>query len=61
MRSHNNLAFFYELLEDSNRLKDLEDFLNEMGIECKLILQKLPDGQRELYFGHEKLVPFYLV
>ena len=50
---------FYELLEDSNRLKDLEDFLNEMGIECKLILQRLPDGQRELYFGHEKLVPFY--
>lgn len=50
---------FYELLEDSNRLKDLEDFLNDMGIECKLTLQKLPDGQRELYFQHEKLVPFY--
>ena len=50
---------FYELLEDSNRLKDLEYFLNEMGIACKLILQKLPDGQRELYFEHEKLVPFY--
>ena len=50
---------FYELLEDSNRLKDLEYFLNEMGIECKLILQKLLDGQRELYFEHEKLVPFY--
>lgn len=50
---------FYELMEDSNRLKDLEDFLNEMGIECKLILQKLPDGKRELYFEHEKLVPFY--
>ncbi len=50
---------FYELLEDSNRLKDLEYFLNDMGIECKLTLQKLPDGQRELYFQHEKLVPFY--
>ena len=50
---------FYELLEDSNRLKDLEDFLNEMGVECKLVLKKLPDGQRELYFGHERLVPFY--
>lgn len=50
---------FYELLEDSNRLKDLECFLNDMGIECKLILKKLPDGQRELYFRHEKLVPFY--
>ncbi len=50
---------FYESLEDSNRLIDLQDFLNEMGIECKLILKKLPDGQRELYFWHEKLVPFY--
>lgn len=50
---------FFELLEDSDRLKDLEDFLNEMGIECRLVLQKLPDGQRELYFKHEKLVPFY--
>lgn len=49
---------FYELLEDTERLKDLEAFLNEMGIECKLVLKKLPDGQRELYFEHEKLVPF---
>lgn len=50
---------FYDWLEDSNKLKDLEDFLNEMGIECKLILQKLPDGRRALYFEHERLVPFY--
>ncbi len=49
---------FYELLEDKERLKDLEAFLNEMGIECRLVLKKLPDGQRELYFEHEKLVPF---
>ena len=50
---------FYESLENPERLKDLEDFLNVMGIECKLILKILPDGQRELYFAHEKLVPFY--
>lgn len=50
---------FYESLENPERLKDLEDFLNAMGIECKLILEKLPDGQKELYFDHEKLVPFY--
>lgn len=50
---------FYESLENPTRLQDLEDFLNAMGIECKLILKKLPDGQRELYFSHEKLVPFY--
>lgn len=37
----------------------METFLNEMGVECKLILKKLPDGQRELYFLHDKLVPFY--
>jgi hypothetical protein len=50
---------FYESLENPERLKDLEDFLNAMGIECKLVLEKLPDGQKELYFAHEKLVPFY--
>jgi hypothetical protein len=50
---------FYESLERPERIKDLEDFLNAMGIECKLVLKKLPDGQKELYFAHEKLVPFY--
>lgn len=50
---------FFELLDHHNRLKDLEDFLNEMGIECKLMLKKLPDGNKELYFLHERLVPFY--
>ncbi len=50
---------FYEALDMHDKLHDLEDFLNAMGIVCKLKLEKLPDGQRELYFAHEKLVPFY--
>lgn len=50
---------FYESLENKEKLKDFEDFLNAMGIECKLVLRKLPDGQFELYFAHEQLVPFY--
>lgn len=50
---------FYESLEKPECLKDFEDFLNAMGIECKLILKKLPDGQKELYFVHEQLVPFH--
>lgn len=50
---------FYEYLENETSLKELEYFLNEMGIECKLVLKKLPDGKKELYFRHEKLVPFY--
>ena len=57
MRQTNNA--FYESLENPERLKDFEDFLNAMGIECQLVLKKLPDGQSELYFAHEKLVPFY--
>jgi len=50
---------FYDSLENPEHLKDFEDFLNAMGIECKLVLKKIPDGQRELYFSHEQLVPFY--
>ena len=50
---------FFESLEEPEELKELEDFINAMGIACKLELRKLPDGQRELYFVHEKLVPFF--
>lgn len=50
---------FYESMKDPARLKDLETFLNAMGIECKLLLKMLPDGRGELYFAHEKVVPFY--
>ena len=61
MMSHTRKTndIFYESLENTKKLQDLEDFLNSMGIECRLVLKKLPDGQRELYFAHEKLVPFY--
>ena len=50
---------FYESLEKPGSLEDLQFFLNDMGITCKLALKKLPDGQRELYFAHEKLIPFF--
>lgn len=50
---------FYESLENEGKLKDFEEFLNAMGIECRLVLRKLPDGQLKLYFAHEQLVPFY--
>ena len=50
---------FLERLEDAAELSDFEEFLNMMGIKCKLILKELPDGQRELYFEHGRLLPFY--
>lgn len=59
IRSRRTNDVFYESLEDPARLKDLEDFLNEMGIECRLVLEKLPDGRKELYFLHDQLIPFY--
>lgn len=52
-------SFFYELLEKRALLTDLEEFLNVMGIECSLALKELPDGQKELYFVHKQMVPFY--
>ena len=42
---------FLENLKNPVYLHNFEDFLNLMGIECKLVLQELPDGQVELYFG----------
>lgn len=50
---------FFEKIEERKGLQEIEQFFNEMGIECQLILRKLPDGQRELYFYHERLVPFF--
>lgn len=58
-RMHRVGDFFLGSLDNPKTTKDLEDFLNAMGVDCKLIVKKLPDGQNELYFAHEKLVPFY--
>lgn len=50
---------FFDTLANKEALKDFEDFLNIMGIDCRLIIKKLPDGQYQLYFKHDKLVPFF--
>ena len=48
-----------DLLSMEDNLEDFERFLNVMGIECKLKLETLPEGEKELYFVHNKLVPFW--
>lgn len=50
---------FYDSLADTDALKDFEDFLNIMGIECKLVIKELPEGEHQLYFKHNKLVTFF--
>lgn len=57
-RSRKFYDTFFDVLDEKDNLKDFEDFLNIMGIECSLVMKHLPDGQKELYFQHEKLVPF---
>ena len=49
---------FFDSLDNEKKLQDFEDFLNIMGIECRLVIKRLPDGQRQLYFRHHRLVPF---
>lgn len=41
---------FYEALEEPDRLKDLEDFLNGMGIICKLVLKKTAGWTKRIVF-----------
>lgn len=50
---------FIDLLEDPKELSGFETFLNAMGIEGKLVCEKTPDGRTQLYFKHEKLIPFF--
>lgn len=50
---------FLEMLYKDERIKDLEDFLNAMGVICKLDLQVLPDNTFELYFSHRRNIPFF--
>lgn len=50
---------FFKALEEGDNLEKFERFLNLMGIECELVLEILPDDQRELYFRHDKKVRFF--
>lgn len=43
----------------SGALLEFQTFLNDMGIECELYVERLPDGNNELYFKHVNPIPFY--
>ena len=52
--------YFYKRLgTDTAELYLFERFLNYMGVECHLETRSLPEDVYELYFAHEKLVPFW--
>ena len=58
-RTRRSRESFAKLLEDPEQLTDFEGFLNMMGVECKLVVQKLPDGRPELFFDYGKPLSFF--
>ncbi len=48
---------FAQMVESSG-LAEFEEFLNAMGVECKLDMVTLPNGKKELYFVHGTPVSF---
>lgn len=52
-------SYYNRFMQNNKDIKGLEEFLNHMGIECKLVLESLPDGREKMYFDYERLVPFY--
>ena len=50
---------FYELMKNDDDIKEFEEFLNFMGIKFKLVMKKLPDGQKKLYIAYKRLIPFF--
>ncbi len=57
-------AFITERITDDETTKkenlhSLEDFLNFMGVNCKLTLIPSGDGREEIYFDYKKPIPFF--
>lgn len=62
VKNPNSLQYFtnfYNTLAEGTKLREFEEFLNVMGVKCKLLLQKNIDGQYQLYFDHNTPIPFY--
>ena len=58
--SKTEIRHFYELLENENEIKRFEKFLNIMGVECNIQLERLPNNEKELYFKYNnRLLPFF--
>ena len=39
-------------------VKDFDDFLNENGVECELICQKMPTAEKVIYFDYNRPILF---
>lgn len=49
---------FFNTLSNEVELNKFENFLNYMGVACQLNVERLPEGEYQLYFKQKKLIPF---
>ena len=47
-----------EYLSDKQHLDEFQEFLNDAGVDCKLSIDELTDGSKELSFDYKKKIPF---
>ncbi len=53
------VSFLYsETDENTEELRKFEKFLNDYGVNCKLVLIKQPDGSREIFFDYARPLRF---
>ena len=57
-RNYSTYSMVFEQMLEKDGLAEFEEFLNAMGVECKLDIIPLPNGKKELYFVHGVPVPF---
>lgn len=53
------MVSFSDYLGEDDNLKHFEEFLNIMGVECKLLTLKTAEGHFALYFKHKKPISFF--
>lgn len=58
VNSYHVKFFSNEADENAAELKKFEKFLNDYGVNCKLVFIKQPDGNREVFFDYAKPLSF---
>lgn len=59
MRGYAINSKFNEYLGEEDNKQDFENFLNMMGVDCRLKLIENIEGRKELYFDYKRPLPFY--
>lgn len=56
---NSNYLIYSEQLSEEEKLKKFQQFLNEHGVECDLILLENPEGKKDIYYNYKKPLQFF--